>query len=92
MNQIETRIAKLVKVVRAEGAYCCRLNGVMDLAEKPTTVRITMRCVYHGSYTFEVEYTDFSTKTQEQEDLNLMRQISSGISQNIRKSDNRQRK
>jgi hypothetical protein len=64
----------------------------MDLAEKPGTVRVTMRCVYHGSYSFEIEYADFSTKLQEQEDLNLMRQISSGIVQNIRKVENQQRK
>ncbi len=83
MNQIEARITDLVRWVRAEGAYCCKLDNVKDLAAKPRAVRVTMRCQHHDIYSFEVHYDIPANEPDEDENSHLMRQIALGIVTNI---------
>ena len=84
MNQIEARIARLVHVVRTEGAYCCILESVIEMDEKPTTVRVTMRCKYHHTYSFEVHHGGVGREIEEEHDSVLMQRIALGIITNMR--------
>jgi hypothetical protein len=83
MNLRESKVADLVHWVRAEGAYCCGLDNVTDLAEKPAAIRVTMRCRYHDTYSFEVCYGSPESQTKDDEDSYLMRSIALGIVTNI---------
>ena len=84
MNQIEARIAKLVQLIRTQGAYCCGLESVMEMAERPTTVRVTMRCKYHHTYSFEVHHGGPGRETEEEDDSVLIQRIALGIITNMR--------
>ena len=78
MNQIETRIAELVNWVRVDGAYCCRLQSVRDMVEKPATVLVMMRCQYQDA-SFEVHYGSARGEAPEEDDAILKRRIALGI-------------
>jgi hypothetical protein len=56
LNEIEEKMIALVKRVRVEGAYCCRVVSVIDLIDRPMTVRVRMSCRRHDDYSFDVEY------------------------------------
>ena len=86
MKQIESRITGLVKWVLSQGAYCCKLEGVSDLTGTPATAQVTMRCSYHSTYSFDVNYAIQGRELKEEDDSVILRQIAFGIVQNISKS------
>ena len=79
MNLIEARIIELTKWILAVGAYCCRLDSVKDMTEKPMTVLVSLCCPHHGTYSFEVPYGDERKNCVEKDDSILRRLIASEI-------------
>ena len=83
MSLIEARIIELTKSIQAVGAYCCRLESVKDMAEKPMTVLVTMRCQHHKTYSFEIPYSGSQKNSVEKDDSVLRRRIAGGIVEHI---------
>ncbi|SRR5216683_5287095 len=92
MNHIEARITELVERVLAEAAYCCGLQSVSDIAEKPLTVLVTMSCQHHNTYSFEVHFGGFGGEPEEKDDSVLMRRIAGEIVRNLSQIPSEQQK
>jgi hypothetical protein len=81
MTKIEDRMSTLAARVKSECAYCCNLESVRDIATKPGTALVTMRCRHHNTYRFEVYYGG-NDQPEERDDSVLMRRIARGIVDN----------
>jgi hypothetical protein len=78
VNYIETKIIDIGKWFRAVDMYCCTLESVVDLTQRPMTALVAIRCQYHNDYSFEIVYG----QSHDLEDSALIEQIASGIVNN----------
>lgn len=81
VNYIETKIIDIGEWFRTVDIYCCRLESVVDLGERPLTALVAMSCRYHNDYSFEIVYG----QSNDLEDSALIEQIAAGIERIVSK-------